>query len=366
MKNKFFICLSFVIITLFPGILPAQEGTVRVEEGVEIYTIKKGDTLWHISERFLDNPFKWPVLWKRNPYIRNPHLIYPGNLVRMTPEGIEVFVREETGIELVPEGLPIEKLKPPVEEITLLPPPPVVEEAQPPAVSIESPLIQRSSFVSKRELDTSGAIVQPKEDKIFLAQGDTVFVSFAEGVDVKVDDRFAIFDVDEVVRHPVTGKKVGFLTEMLGIVEITAVSDTIEAKIDISYREIEKGAKLRPLEPIIKEAVVKEPEVSVEGVIIATVEKKRGVAAGDIAYIDKGEKDGLEVGNLMGIYRERESVKDPMKKGREISLPREKLGELIIIDVKEDTASAFIFKSFKPAYRGDLVSTIMEIETIEE
>lgn len=358
MKNKFpIICMFFVVMLLFPGILLAQDGTVKLEEGVKIYTIKKGDTLWHISERFLDNPFKWPALWGRNPYIQNPHLIYPSNRVRITPEGIEVLGGMETEIELVPEGLPLEKLKPPVEVATI-----IAEEAplEPPAMRIESPFIQRSTFVSKRELDTSGAIVRPKEDKILLGQDDIVFVSFAEGVDVEVDDRFAIFDVDETVRHPITGKKVGFLVEMLGIAEITVVGDALEARIDISYREIEKGAKLKPLGPLVKEVVVKRPEVSVAGVIIATAEKKRGVAENDMIYIDKGEKDGLEVGNLMGIYREEGVVKDPMKKRKKISLPPTKLGELIIIDVKEDTSTALILKSTRPARRGDMVSTIME------
>ncbi|MEE8185320.1 MAG: LysM peptidoglycan-binding domain-containing protein [Thermodesulfobacteriota bacterium] len=360
MKNKFLISISFVLILLSPGILLAQKGTVKLEGGVKIYTIKKGDTLWHISERFLDDPFRWPALWGGNPYIHNPHLIYPGNIVRITPEGIEVIGREEI-IGLVPEGLPLDKLKPPVEDI------PIAEEepSLPPAIRIESPFMQRSTFISKKEFDTSGAIVQPKEDKMLLAQDDFVFVSFAEGVDVEVDDRFSIFTVDETVRHPITGKKVGFLVEMLGIAEITKVGDALEARIDVSYREIEKGAKLKPLGPLMKEAVVKIPETSVKGVIIATAEKKRGVAENDIVYIDKGEEDGLEVGNLMGIYRERKSVKDPMKKKKKIKLPPIKLGELILIDVKEDTATAFIFKSVKPARSGDIVSSIMEIETIE-
>ena len=61
-------------------------------EGEPVYhKIVPRDTLWDISEKYLKDPFKWPGVWKNNPYIKNPHLIYPGNIVRITPDGIEVM-----------------------------------------------------------------------------------------------------------------------------------------------------------------------------------------------------------------------------------------------------------------------------------
>ena len=105
MIQRYVVCLSLVAALLAPGILLAQNGTVRVKEGEKIYTIIKGDTLWDISERFLEDPFKWPVLWKRNTYIRNPHLIYPGDTVKITPQGIEVIARKGRGFDYLPEGL---------------------------------------------------------------------------------------------------------------------------------------------------------------------------------------------------------------------------------------------------------------------
>ncbi|MFQ5585293.1 MAG: LysM peptidoglycan-binding domain-containing protein [Thermodesulfobacteriota bacterium] len=354
MIQRCIVCLSVIAALLVPGILLAQHGTVRIEEGEEIYIIKKGDTLWHISERFLEDPFKWPALWKRNPYIRNPHLIYPGDTVKITPEGIEVIGRKERGIDYLPEGLPVTKIEAPVEEVA---PPPVVEEApeQPPAVTVKSPY-GGSGFITKEEFEVSGVIIRPKERSILIGQGDHVFVSFAGGTEVNVDDRFAVYKVGKQVKHPVTDRKVGYLTEVLGVAEITSVGDAVEARIDTAYREIEKGAKLKPVEPIAEETVVRKPTVSVDGVVIATVEGKGGVAEKDMVYIDRGEKDGLEVGDIMYLYRDRGKVKDPMAGGK-ITLPPVRLGELILINVKESTSSAFIVKSFKPAQRGDIVST---------
>ena len=53
----------------------------------EIYIIQKGDTLWDISDKFLDSPWYWPKIWEMNNYITNPHWIYPGNELKFTYSG---------------------------------------------------------------------------------------------------------------------------------------------------------------------------------------------------------------------------------------------------------------------------------------
>src|SRR4030042_4051024 len=64
------------------------------KEAEGVYTIKKGDTLWDISSRFLKDPFLWPSLWQRNPYITNPHWIFPGQPIRLTGELPKAMVQE--------------------------------------------------------------------------------------------------------------------------------------------------------------------------------------------------------------------------------------------------------------------------------
>ncbi|MBI3399113.1 MAG: LysM peptidoglycan-binding domain-containing protein [Deltaproteobacteria bacterium] len=368
------------------GNVPQQTSWVRrggmprqIEDGE--YTVREGDTLWDISESFLQDPFKWPNLWKKNQYIINPHLIYPGNKIRLFPyEPVEAGEKgKEAGAAVapaavIPEGLPVEKLQKSEEAV-----PAVTEEkpkaevkkeetieAQatppPPAVKISSSMMERHGLISAKEKGGVGVIVDSKEEKLLLSANDIVFISLVKGAEVKQGDRFTVFTTTGEIMHPVTDKPIGFMTDTLGILQVTQIDKdgVISAKIEKSYKEILKGAKLKPYEPPVQAVVVKKAENAVDGFIIASLEGKVGVAENDIVYLDKGKNSGLEVGNAMNIFRPTTTVKDPMsqEEGKTIILPPKELGGLVIIAIEDDTATAFITKSKQVIYKGDRVRTV--------
>lgn len=355
----------------------ARSGDVlRLPEDGE-YTVKEGDTLWDITHSFLKDPFKWPDLWKENPYIINPHLIYPGNKIRLYfPKPLEAGEKaKEVGVEAeptVPEGLPVEKLqKPeevapvvteekPAEEVVAVQIPPVPEEI-PPVVKISSAMMERRGLISDKKKEGVGVIIGAKEEKMLLAENDIVFISIAKGTDVNVGDRFTIFTIIGKVKHPVTRKTVGFLTETLGVVKVTQIDEkgAITAKIEKSYKEILKGSKLIPYEPPVKEVVVKKAEKTIDGLIIESLEGKVGVAENDIVYLDGGKNSGLAVGYTMNIFRPAGKAKDPLsEEKRIITFPHNELGKLVVIAVEDDTATAFITNSRQVIYKGDNVRTV--------
>ena len=77
-------CIAILMVSL---IFILSSSAQEKKESEDVYTIKKGDTLWDISSKFLKDPFLWPKLWQRNPYISNPHWIYPGQSIRLSPDG---------------------------------------------------------------------------------------------------------------------------------------------------------------------------------------------------------------------------------------------------------------------------------------
>ncbi len=347
------------------------------------YTVKEGDTLWDITNSFLKSPFKWPTLWEKNPYIANPHLIYPGNKIRLFPhEPVKTGEKgKEAGVEaapVVPEGLPVEKMQKPEEEkpkeelakkeepeAPSLPPAIVEEEPAPQptpeVVKISSAIMERHGLLSAKGMKGSGIIIGSKEEKLLLSQNDIVYISLAKGTEVIDGDKFTIFTITGEIKHPVTEKPAGFLTDTLGILEVTKVEKdgVIAAQIVKSYKEILKGARLKFYEPPVNEVTVKKTEKTMDGFIIASLEGKVGMAENDIVYLDKGKNSGLEQGNTMNIFRPTTTVNDPMSAEKKtITLPPAELGKLVIIRVEEDTSAAFITKSKQVIYKGDRVRTV--------
>ena len=336
------------------------------------YTVQEGDTLWDISHSFLKDPFKWPGIWKANPFIINPHLIYPGNKIRFGPAGPEVVE------SVVPEGLTVEKMQKleeplqpaeqpkealaKVEEPALPPPPeekPILQPI-PKIVKVSSDIMQRHGLISAKDMEGNGMIIGSKAEGLLLSQGDIVYISLIKGTEVIDGDKFIIFTTTGEVKHPVTEKPIGFLTDTLGVLEVIKVEKggVIAARIEKSYKEVLKGAKLKSYEPPVKEVVVKKTEKIVEGLIIESMEGKVGSAENDMVYLDKGKNSGLDVGNIMNIFRPAITVDDPMSKEKKtITLPPIELGRLVIIRVEDDTSTAFITKSRQVIYKGDRVRT---------
>jgi hypothetical protein len=244
MANRFLtIALAVALVSV-----PAAGLAEKIKQGeVAYYTVRKGDTLWDISGRFFEDHFKWPELWKRNLFIKNPHLIYPGDVLKITPEAIEVVKRVT-----VPE-LPVIKLEPPPPP----PPPPVEEEEEviaaplveellpappplplPPVKKFISHLIAREGFITKEELVESGAIAAPKDEDIYMHERDEVFMSY--------------------------------IVKKLGSLVITAIGEVIEGRIDVSYEEIEAGTKVVPFAEPVKEVEVVGAQSVVTGYINLT------------------------------------------------------------------------------------------------
>lgn len=355
------------------------------------YTVVNHDTLWGISERFLKNPFKWPAVWKQNPHIKNPDLIYPGDKVRLGPNGIEVIAatpkQEAPKVEVVAdesapdmEKLPItvlqgekvvvlEEAVPVAQtvkaELTKTEPVKTEEKTEPtpitsavPAKKFSAHAMTRQGFINTSALEKSGAIVGSPDQKLYFNRGDVVFISMKpDSGPLAVGARFTIFSAGDRIQHPVTKKYVGNIIDVLGSLVITGVEGVAKGRIEKSFKEIPRGTLLRPYAEPVKEVEVTATEARVEGVIISALEAKENLSVGDVAYIDKGLKDGLKKGNVLRIYREeKKNVPDPYREKTIITMPPAELGKLIVADPGEDTSACVVLQSLGVIVWGDQVS----------
>src|SRR5512145_1324791 len=104
------VCLGLALGATAPSLAQDQvSGTSMsvplVPDAPDTYVVKKGDTLWDISAVFLRDPWYWPEIWYVNPEIANPHLIYPGDVLRLTyVDGKPRVTLEQAGtVRLSPE-----------------------------------------------------------------------------------------------------------------------------------------------------------------------------------------------------------------------------------------------------------------------
>jgi hypothetical protein len=266
------------------------------ESGGRIYIIKRGDTLWDISNAYLKDPFLWPFIWKANLYITNADLIYPGNKL------------------VIPSLAPIERaLKAPQEQLVGKPTTTVPEEEralarkfilpeEAPVPIIDKYAMLNAGFVNQEE--SGDVIVDSKEDKTIYGYDDIVYVTI-ESKEAALGDKFIIFQPLDKVKHPVTGKTFGRLIKVLGILQLTekGAPGTYAARITISFNYAEKGSMLTPYqEPTLVYNPAQAKPKDISGYILEVVDGRTINAQTDIVYLDKGSTEGVDPGDRFVIY----------------------------------------------------------------
>ncbi|TYO98945.1 LysM domain-containing protein [Geothermobacter ehrlichii] len=336
-----------LLLFLALSLLVASTALAGDEPAARTYVIKKGDTLWGISQRFLKDPYYWPNLWSNNPFIANPHLIYPGQKVRIY----------DGRIEIVPEV--VEKEKP--AEQPAVPEPAKKEPAPEPVEEVVIRTMDTAAgFITLDQIDSAGTIVDATDDRLMMATGDTVFCQMKNLDDVTVGNVFSLVEVGKEITHPVTGEPFGRMVNEVGTVEIVAVNEQVATgRILSASREIHRSHLMVPFMPPQTEISLKKSTRPASGVIVAAKQDKIGLGQNDIIYIDLGSNQGIEAGNMLYVTRERKPSKHALVK-TELKLPDMLLGSILILETTPDTATALILKAVEPLLRGDRVVTIDE------
>jgi hypothetical protein len=319
-------------------------------EGTRLHIIQRGDTLWDLSNQYLQNPFLWPQLWDANRYIENPHLIYPGDPLRIPDLDV---VRPE-GVEAGPGGVPGEPGEPGTgtgEE----PGAPGTGPGQPGGPSgprfraaYEEVSIQCAGYLEEEGDDDFRIFGSEEgEHKIGLATGDILYLNRGTDDGIRAGDMYytqreqqSNFEERDVIRR--TG-----WVRILAVQDETSMAEVVQACADIHV-----GDYLKPFEPIPVPLLPVQPPVTrltpetgrMRGRIVAALDDLGSVAEGYLVSIDLGQEDGVVPGNVFTIFR---YVYD--------DAPRRILGELAVLTVQGRAATGRIVESYDYIEVGDLV-----------
>jgi hypothetical protein len=332
MKNSVYLALLFFCLA---GSAPVAAAEV---EQPTIYTIVRGDTLWGLSKRFLNDPYYWPNLWAANQTIGNPHFIYPGQRVRVYSDRIEI---EEAG-------------KPAAEK----PGKPAGETARPAEEAPQTTgfaVTGSEGFLMENGTPPSGMIVSTHQNRMMVGEDDIVYADIGRGHGANVGDRFSIFKKMGAVSHPITNVILGDRVMPLGELQLSEVEENASrAIITKSFQEIGAGSFLLPYRDRQVTVPLRAADRDLVGYIVETQTGNTALAVRDVVYLDLGQAQGLQAGNLLYIVRD--VVPDQRYAMARIEkLPVDVIGALVVVQSGINSSTAVIVKSVDTVYRGDRV-----------
>lgn len=335
-------------LSLLVSLLILSGTSLAIAAEGQVYTIKKGDTLWDLSKKFIDDPYYWPNIWAKNPEITNPHLIFPGQKIQILDGKVKI-------IPAYPEANKATEIEADSQQIT----PPTLDNKTDESITIKS-TGSGDGFILTDEKPL-GTLVDSVDNRILLTKDDVVFLKMHDLANVKVGDTYGLFERGEKIKDPQTKELIGTMMVNLGFLQVTEINgETVIAKIGNVFREIARGAELFDFIPQRKEITLQRGTTDKSGTIIAARDEKGTFSTNDIIFVNLGSDDGLVSGNLFYISRPRKVSDEVIKSARDIQLPDAVLGAAVTIETKAKTASAIIIKSVDAAFIGDKVSVVKE------
>ncbi|HEX2568895.1 MAG TPA: LysM peptidoglycan-binding domain-containing protein [Polyangia bacterium] len=319
----------------------------RVPGGRQLlHQIQPGDTLSGIAQRYYGTPDAWPRLWSLNPEITNPHWIYPGATLRLAP----------------PTAAPAPTRSAPAPAAAPTPRPSVtVSRPRPPA----GVLLLRNAFVEGGELAAAGKIVGSADEKSMLVTLDEVYVEFRKprGAQAPIrpspGQRYTVYRERSEVKHPKTRQPLGSLVEILGEVEVldAPASGPCKVRIMEALEPIERGDRIGPLHRHVKLVEPTQARVDLDGVVVATLRPMELLGKDMLVFIDRGRKDGVVEGNRFQVVRRGDPNRLPLGAGglNDERFPREVVAEILIVEVREQTAGGVVVSALKETALGDRV-----------
>ncbi|GJM05411.1 MAG: hypothetical protein DHS20C09_14020 [marine bacterium B5-7] len=304
MLNKILISCAILLLTIS---VRADELTVNPDHP-ESYTVVKGDTLWDISARFLQQPWRWPEIWGVNPQIDNPHLIYPGDIVSLAYQDGQPVLNLQRGSGQVVSGRNV-KLSPTIRSTEN-------DEAIPtiPIDAIQQ-LLERPIVLDENEIDQWPYVVSSYDEHLIATTGNTIYVrGIPEDSNIV---RYSIYRKGKPYVNPRKNEKdkgevLGYEAIYVGDATIKQNGDPASAVITVVDREVLKGDRLLPQtdEEISTEFIPRSPSSDMEGNILSVVDGVSQIGQYQIVVLNLGEEQGIETGNVLGIYQSGYVVQD--------------------------------------------------------
>ncbi len=356
-----------------PAEASAAPAPVMQAAAPQRYTVKKGDTLWGISSMYLKDAWNWPDIWYANPAIKNPHLIYPGDVLILgyNQEGHPSLSVERNG-EVVTEAptaatlssvatanvaptaaapqapvvmnnLPVSKLEPQIryqslsDAVTTVP------------LDGLRPFLSKTRIVSKSEMEDAGYLLQAEDSQPVMGAGSEVYardLKPAEGT------RYTIYHLGDPYVDPENGDTLGYEATYVGEATVKRWGDPQTAIITSTARDARAGDRFLPQAgngALDLSFPPHRPAKTIDGAIVSVLSGEAQIGQYDVVVLNRGTNAGIDPGTVLGIYRRGKDADDGS-----VKLPTERSGTLMV------------FRSFDKASYAVVMLATREIHVADE
>lgn len=352
------------------------------------YTVVKGDTLWGISAKFLKDPYKWPQIWQMNQdQIKNPHRIYPGDVIRLDRSGPSLSMggagsQAEAAANVV-------RLEPRVRVEALQSAVPTIPGA------VIGPFLSQPLVIEEGGLDGTPSIVATSESRVIVGVGDT---AYADRIGSSDSVNWQIYRPGQAVKDPESGEILGYEAKYVGDARVRHFGHPTTLEITKARQEINRGDRLMPArETSFPAYVPRAPDKLIKGAIVSVDGGVSELGQYQIVSLNRGSRDGLQVGHVLASYHRGEIVDtsgrtrgfidakqsvwsfetkpvnvvpDPpgapvptdgrvgiAASGTTLKLPDERNGLVFVFRVFEKMSYGMVMSATRPIYIGDVVQT---------
>ena len=315
------------------------------------YIVKKGDTLWDISGRYLDSPWRWRDIWATNKQIKNPNLIYPNDVLILcviqgktligvdTGEGCAGVERQLTGNVAV-AAVAITSIANSIPAI--------------PRSAIQH-WLDKTIIVNPADFESTPYVLASKTGNLITASGDKVY---AKGVPLIVGQRYGVYREGEKYIDPKSQRIIGLeVTQVAtGMVTSVATNGVSSLQLTDSYdKEVREGDRVFvELGNSIPPVFYPQPAtVNRGGMIVRVMDSISSAAKGSVVAINLGSTQGAKPGDVLTVYQQGALVRDTINNDMPVRLPNEPSGMLMVFNTFSDISYAYILSSDLPLNVGD-------------
>jgi LysM repeat protein len=327
-----------------------RRGIPLADNAPDSYVVKRGDTLWGIAKVFLRDPWYWPEIWQVNPQVHNPHLIYPGDTLRLVyiDGQPQIVLQRGDGVRVEPRV----RSEPIDSAITTIP------------YATVAAFMSKPTVLDRDQIKTAPYVLATRDLHVVMSEGDTVyargFTSPAE-----LGSHYNVVRVGDALIDPDDNRVLGYDGIFTGSGHVTRQGDPTTLIMTESARESRAGDKLIPGGVDVPlDFIPSAPRVKTNGRIISVANGVTVIGQYEVVVVNRGARDGLAPGNVLGVFDTGPVVADTDKRGffnldrlgaKRVQLPSERTGTFMVFKTFDNISYGLIMEATNLIRVGDKI-----------